>query len=77
LVLRRVVGVIGVGIAIGGVATWWVARLAGGLLYGVQPRDPVTFAGAAALLVAIGVLAGWLPAKRAARIDPVEVLREG
>jgi predicted permease len=77
LVLRRVVWVIGVGIAIGGVATWWVARLAGGLLYGVQPRDPVTFAGAAALLVAIGLLAGWLPAKRAARIDPVEVLREG
>jgi ABC-type antimicrobial peptide transport system permease subunit len=76
LVLRRVAWVIGLGLTIGGLATWWIARLAESLLYGVQPRDPVTFAGAAVVLLAIGTLAGWLPARRAARIDPVEVLRE-
>jgi predicted permease len=77
LVLGRLAWVVGLGLAIGGLATWWAARLAGSLLYGVQPRDPVTFAGAAAVLIAVGALAGWLPARRAARIDPVEVLREG
>jgi predicted lysophospholipase L1 biosynthesis ABC-type transport system permease subunit len=76
LVLRRVAWVIGIGIVAGALATWWAARLAGTLLYGVQPRDPATFAGAALVLVAIGLLAGWLPARRAARIDPVDVLRE-
>jgi predicted permease len=77
LVLRRVAWVIGLGLTIGGLATWWAARLAGSLLYGVDPRDPITFAGAAVVLIAIAALAGWLPARRAARIDPVEALREG
>jgi ABC-type antimicrobial peptide transport system permease subunit len=43
----------------------------------LAPRDPVTFSGAAAVLVAVGVLAVWLPAHRAARLDPATVLREG
>ncbi len=77
LVLRRVAWTIGIGIVLGTLATWWAARLAGSLLYGVQPRDPATFAAAALVLAAIGTLAGWLPARRAARIDPVDVLREG
>jgi ABC-type antimicrobial peptide transport system permease subunit len=47
------------------------------LVYGLPARDPVTLAGAAAVLFAVGALAGWLPARRAARIDPAEVLREG
>ena len=46
------------------------------LLYGLQPRDPMTFIGAAAVLMAIGLLAGWIPARRAARIDPTVVLRQ-
>ncbi len=52
------------------------ARFVGTLLYGLQPRDPFTLAAAAAVLASVGALAGWLPARRAARIDPMEVLRE-
>jgi putative ABC transport system permease protein len=77
LVLRRVGVMVGAGVVAGAVATWWGARLAGALLYGVAPRDGLTFAGAALALAAVGAVAGWLPARRAARIDPVEVLREG
>ena len=47
------------------------------LLFQLEPRDPVTFGGAAAVLVAVGLLAAWLPARRAARLDPATVLREG
>jgi ABC-type lipoprotein release transport system permease subunit len=55
----------------------WAARFATPLVFGVQPRDPATLAGAAVVLAAIGALAGWLPARRASRIDPAHVLREG
>lgn len=44
-------------------------------LYGIGPQDPVAFAGAAAILVLIAALAAWLPARRAARVNPVEALR--
>jgi ABC-type lipoprotein release transport system permease subunit len=55
----------------------WAARLVEALLFHLEPRDPVTFGGAAVVLVVVGVLAAWLPAHRAARLDPVTVLREG
>ena len=46
------------------------------LLYGLEPRDPATLVGSAITLAAVGALAGWLPARRASRIDPAEVLRD-
>ncbi len=52
-------------------------RLVEALLFQLEPRDPVTFGGAAAVPVAVGVLAAWLPVRRAARLDPVTVLQEG
>jgi putative ABC transport system permease protein len=55
----------------------WASRFIATLLYGLEPRDPVTLIGAALVLGAIGGLAGWLPARRASRIDPAQVLREG
>jgi len=44
-------------------------------LYGVSERDPLTYAGISALLVAVAVLASWLPARRATRVDPAVALR--
>jgi predicted permease len=77
LVLARLAAVVVVGVALGAAVSWWAARFVGALLYGLPPRDPVTLAGAATVLVVVSALAGWLPARRAARIDPADVLREG
>jgi ABC-type lipoprotein release transport system permease subunit len=51
------------------------ARLAESLLYGLEPRDPASIAAAAVVLGGIGLLAGYLPARRAARIEPMLALR--
>ena len=77
LVLRRVAILVSLGVILGSAVSLWVGRFVTTLLYGLQPRDPLTLAGAAVVLGLIGVLAGWLPARRASRIDPARVLREG
>jgi putative ABC transport system permease protein len=77
LVLARVALLVGLGVALGAAASLWASRYVESLLYGLQPRDPVTFIGAALVLAAIGALAAWMPARRATRIDPARVLREG
>jgi ABC-type antimicrobial peptide transport system permease subunit len=77
LVFQRVGALLAVGVAVGLAGSFWAARFVGALLFRLEARDPVTFAGAAAVLVAAGVLAAWLPARRAARLDPATVLREG
>jgi len=76
-VLQRVIVLVMIGVMLGASLSLWAARFAAPLVFGVQPRDPATLAGAAAVLAAIGALAGWLPARRASRIDPAQVLREG
>jgi predicted permease len=77
LVLRRVAMLVGAGVILGAAVSLWAAGFIATLLYGLTPRDPGTLAGAAAILATIGALAGWLPARRAARLDPARVLREG
>ncbi len=77
MVLRRVAGLVGLGVIIGGAASLWAGRFVATLLYGLQPRDPMTLAAAALVLGTIGAAAGWLPARRASRIDPAVVLRDG
>ena len=77
LVLSRVALLVGGGVAIGAVASVWATGLIGSLLFDVTPRDPTIMGAAVATLCSIGALAGWLPARRAARIDPAQVLREG
>jgi putative ABC transport system permease protein len=77
LVLSRVTWLVGSGIVSGVVISLWLSRLAGSLLWGLEPGDPATLAVAAAVLAAVGALAGWWPARRASHIDPAHVLREG
>ena len=77
LVLRRVAMLVGIGVIAGTVASLWAAQFVQKLLYGLEPHDPMTLVVAAAVLVGIGAVAGWLPARRASRIDPAQVLREG
>jgi ABC-type lipoprotein release transport system permease subunit len=68
-------------VAIGAVAgvlvSLWAAKYVEALLYGLDPRDPVTLMLAVVALACCAGLAGWLPARKAARLDPVQVLREG
>jgi ABC-type antimicrobial peptide transport system permease subunit len=75
LMLRRVAWLVAWGIAIGACLSAWASTLVRSLLYGLEPRDPVTFAGSALLLVVVASIAAWLPARRATRIDPMSVLR--
>jgi ABC-type antimicrobial peptide transport system permease subunit len=65
------------GLVFGLAGSLWAVSFVEALLFHLEARDPVTFAGAAAVLVAVGVLAAWMPARRAARLDPATVLREG
>jgi predicted permease len=75
MVLRRVAWLVGIGIALGAGLSAWAAAYVRTLLYGLGPRDPWTFVGAALLLTLVAALAAWLPARRASRIDPMQVLR--
>jgi predicted permease len=75
IVFESVGLLIAAGLALGAAGSLWAARFVEALLFQLAPRDPATFGGAAAVLVAVGVMAAWLPAQRAARIDPVAALR--
>jgi ABC-type antimicrobial peptide transport system permease subunit len=77
LVLSRVSRLVGAGVLVGAAISLAASTLIGSLLYGVEPRDPLTLGGAALTLAVVGGLAAWLPAHRASRVDPAEVLREG
>jgi putative ABC transport system permease protein len=65
-----------VGLAIGTLAALMLSRLMSTLLFGVSARDPMTFAGVALLLAAVSMVACYIPARRATRVDPVIALRE-
>ncbi|MGQ0733661.1 MAG: FtsX-like permease family protein [Acidobacteriota bacterium] len=63
------------GVVAGGLVAAATTQVLSGLLFEVSPTDPLTFAASAALLVATGAVAAWLPARRAVRIDPTDALR--
>jgi ABC-type antimicrobial peptide transport system permease subunit len=76
LVLKRLGWLLAAGLVLGIALSWWTVRLIEQLLFGMNGRDPLTFAVAVSVLMAAGLLAGWIPARRASRIDPVRALRE-
>jgi ABC-type antimicrobial peptide transport system permease subunit len=75
LVLQEVLTLIGAGAALGLVAALAVTRLTQKLLFGVAPNDPATLTGVVLLMGATALLAGYLPARRATRVDPMVALR--
>jgi putative ABC transport system permease protein len=75
MVLRKGLGLACAGLACGALAAWWLARLLSSLLYGVSPRDPLTLCAAVALLAAVTLIACYVPARRAASVDPGITLR--
>jgi hypothetical protein len=76
LMLRRIAWLVGWGVVLGACLSAWKSTFVRTLLYGLEPRDPITFAGSAVLLASVAAIAAWLPARRAARIDPMSVLRD-
>jgi putative ABC transport system permease protein len=75
LVLRRGMALTAAGIVMGVVLAIAAMRLAAGLLVGVRPDDPLAIAGSALFLGAIALLASYLPARRAMKVDPMVALR--
>jgi putative ABC transport system permease protein len=73
--VRHAVGLVGVGLAIGIGAAMGLSRLMASLLYGTSALDPVTFGAVPVVLVGATILASYLPARRAAAVDPVEALK--
>jgi putative ABC transport system permease protein len=76
LVVSHVAVVVAIGIATGAAMSMWAGQFIASLLYGLQPRDPRTLIGAAGILAAVATMAAFMPAWRASRIDPAEILRE-
>jgi putative ABC transport system permease protein len=77
MVMMRVGWLVVIGIVLGTAASVWASRFVATLLYGFKPSDPVPFAAAALVLTIVAVAAGWVPARRASRINPTSLLREG
>jgi len=75
LVLRRALLLVGVGLAIGGLLAWFAVKFTSGYIYGVQAHDGLTFTAVVLVLAAASFIAAWLPARRAAAVDPVLALR--
>jgi putative ABC transport system permease protein len=76
LVVADGMRVAGAGVLVGVVAALFTTRLAASLLYGVSPRDPLTITAVATVLLLVAALANYLPARRAARVDPLIALRQ-
>ena len=76
IVVQHGFQLIAAGLIAGFLLSWAATRVMIKLLYGVRTMDPATFAGVAALLAVIALAACWIPARRAARVDPIVALRD-
>jgi len=75
LVLRRALLLVAIGLAAGSLLAWFAVRVTSGYIYGVDAHDTLTFAAVVAVLGSASFLASWLPARRAAAVDPTIALR--
>ena len=75
LILGQAIRPVAIGVAIGLAASAAVSQVLVSLLYGVSPLDPLVFGGVALFLSGVALLAGYLPAQRAAGVDPMDALR--
>jgi ABC-type antimicrobial peptide transport system permease subunit len=75
LVLRQGAMLAVIGIVVGAIGALFLTRLLKGLVFGVSTTDPIAFGGVIVLLALVALLASWLPARRATRVDPMNVLR--
>ena len=77
MVMTEAVLLVGIGLMFGLAAAASFVNLAAKLLFGVQPRDTMTFASATLILVLVAIAAGYIPARRATRVEPATALRNG
>ena len=75
LILRRALLLVGIGLTIGGALAWFAVRLASSYIYGVQAHDALTFTAVVLVLATASLFAAWLPARRAAAVDPILALK--
>ncbi len=75
MILREILGMLAVGLCVGLITAYGIGKVVESLLFGVKGGDPIVFAIAGALLVAVALLAGWLPSRKAANVDPMVALR--
>jgi ABC-type antimicrobial peptide transport system permease subunit len=75
MILRQVMAMAAVGLAIGVPVAFGASKLVASFLFGMKPNDPLALGAAVAILLSAAVLAGYAPARRASRIDPMVALR--
>jgi ABC-type antimicrobial peptide transport system permease subunit len=75
MILREASWLAVVGAAIGAIGAAAMSRYVRKMLFNVAPSDPAMIAGAVAMMVLIALIAGWIPARRASRLDPMTALR--
>lgn len=75
LILKESTWLAVAGIAVGAITAFGLCRLVRSMLYGIRPDDPATLVAGILILLSVAVAASWIPARRAARLDPMEALR--